>query len=89
MLGPGLRTNGKEAWFGWPTDAKMEQLREAWVDSSDEAERKTLSQDFQRRAFEFVPYVPLGQYVQATAWRTNVTGLVRGPVPVFWNVDKA
>ena len=89
VLGPGLRTNGKDAWFGWPTDAKMEQLREAWVDSSDEAERKTLAQDFQRRAFEFVPYVPLGQYVQATAWRTNVTGLVRGPVPVFWNVDKA
>ena len=88
LLGPGLRTNGKDAWIGWPEDARIEQLRDAWVDSTDAAERKRLSEEIQREAFAFVPFVPLGQYIPSTAYRTNVTGLLRGPVPVFWNVEK-
>jgi peptide/nickel transport system substrate-binding protein len=26
-----LRGNGKDAWFGWPNDEKMEALRNAWI----------------------------------------------------------
>ena len=30
-----IRGTGEKAWFGWPTDAKMEELREAWFNAND------------------------------------------------------
>ena len=84
-----LRGNGKDAWFGWPTDEKMEAMRNAWMDSNDEAERKRLDAEIQLRAFETVPFIPLGQYLPPSAWRSNLDGLLKGAVPVFWNVTKA
>jgi peptide/nickel transport system substrate-binding protein len=35
-----------------------------------------------------VPSIPLGQYVQATAYRTSITGVLNG-FPTFWNVRSA
>jgi peptide/nickel transport system substrate-binding protein len=35
-----------------------------------------------------VPFIPLGQYLPPSAWRSNLTGLLKGAVPVFWNVSK-
>jgi peptide/nickel transport system substrate-binding protein len=84
-----LRGNGKDAWFGWPSDEKVEAMRTAWMDSNDEAERKRLDAEIQARAFETVPFIPLGQYLPPSAWRSNLTGLLKGAVPVFWNVSKA
>jgi len=84
-----LRGNGKDAWFGWPTDDKVEAMRTAWMDSNDDAERKRLDAEIQARAFETVPFIPLGQYLPPSAWRSNLTGVLKGAVPVFWNVSKA
>ena len=88
VLATGLRTNGKDAWIGWPENPKLEALRDAWIDSSDPAEQKRVSDQIQLECLDFVPYIPLGQYIQSTAWRSNLTGLLRGPAPVFWNVRK-
>jgi peptide/nickel transport system substrate-binding protein len=84
-----LRGNGKDAWFGWPSDDKMEAMRTAWMDSTDGAEQKRLDAEIQARAFETVPFIPLGQYLPPSAWRANLTGILKGAVPVFWNVSKA
>ncbi len=89
VLATGLRTNGKDAWVGWPENDKLEALRNAWIDSTDVAEKKRLSEQIQRECFSFVPYIPLGQYLPASAWRNNITGQLRGPAMVFWNVEKA
>ena len=35
-----------------------------------------------------VPSIPLGQYVQPTAYRTALTGVLKG-FPTFWNVRRA
>ena len=88
VLAGGMRTNGKDAWVGWPENAKIEALRDAWIDSTDPAEQKRLAEDLQRECFAYVPYIPLGQYLPAGAWRSTVTGQLRGPAPVFWNVEK-
>ncbi len=88
VLGGGLRANGKDAWVGWPENPKMEALREAWIDSSDPAEQKRISEQLQLECFDFVPYIPFGQYLPASAWRNNITGQLRGPATVFWNVEK-
>lgn len=83
-----MRCSGDKAWFGWPSDDQLEHLRDQWLDSSDPAEKKKLDFAIQARAFEVVPFVPLGQYLPPAAWRSNVSGLLKGALPVFWNVTK-
>ena len=83
-----MRGNGAGAWFGWPTDPEMESMRNAWMDTTDPAEQKRLDAATQLRAFETVPFIPMGQYLPPAAYRKNLTGLLTGAVPVFWNVSK-
>jgi peptide/nickel transport system substrate-binding protein len=83
-----LRGNGKGAWFGWPDDPKAEELRNRWMDTVDAAERRRLDIEIQANAFETVPFIPLGQYLPPAAYRANLTGVLKGAVPVFWNVAK-
>ncbi len=82
-----LRGNGTAASPGWPTDPGMEALRDQWLIAPDEAAQKQLASDMQARAFEDVPYVPLGQNFITTATR-GLTGVLDGFV-MFWNVRKA
>ena len=83
-----LRANGKGAAFGWPTDAGLEALRQQWFDAADLGAQLAIAEQIQRRALEFVPGIPLGQVVMPTAFRENVTGIVRTPYPAFWGVQK-
>jgi peptide/nickel transport system substrate-binding protein len=84
-----LRGNGKSAWFGWPDDPKAEELRNRWMDSKDSAERHRLDAEIQAHAFETVPYIPLGQYLPPAAYSKKLSGVLKGAVPVFWNVTKS
>jgi peptide/nickel transport system substrate-binding protein len=86
-----LNGKGKNGgWFGWPEDAKMEQLRDAFARATSVDEQKKLAADIQKHAYDEVFYLPLGQYVTPAAWRKDLTGVVDGPAtPVFWNIDKA
>jgi peptide/nickel transport system substrate-binding protein len=83
-----LRANGKRAWFGWPTDEKLEELRQQWFDAPDLAAQQAICEQIQRRAFETVPFMPLGQVFLPTAFRKNVTDIVKSPAPLFWGVKK-
>src|SRR5260370_23053601 len=83
-----LRANGAGAWFGWPSDPALEKLRDAWLDTSDEAEQKRLAAEIQARAFETVPYIPTGEYSQHTAFHDNLEGVNVGPALFMWNVSK-
>ncbi|HYZ61626.1 MAG TPA: ABC transporter substrate-binding protein [Acetobacteraceae bacterium] len=88
LVALGIR-NGAAAWIGWPQNETIEQLRAAWIDSPDPAERARLAEGLQRQALEDVTYVPLGRYFQPSAWRRDVTGILRSPAPLFWNVRKS
>jgi peptide/nickel transport system substrate-binding protein len=83
-----LRGTGDKAWFGWPTDAKIEELREAWFNANDAAASKKAADAVQRRAFEFVPFVPTGQFILPTAYRSNISGVIIAPIALLWNVEK-
>ena len=82
-----LRTNGPNAWFGWPTDPAIEALRDEWFAAPDLPAQRRLAEQLQTRAFEVVPYIPLGQYFQPTAYRTSLQGVLSG-FSMFWNVRK-
>ena len=83
-----LRTNGEAAWFGWPKDDKIESLRDAWFTAPDVPAQAKICADIQREAFQTVPYIPMGQYLQPTAYRSNLEGVLQG-FALFWNVKRA
>ena len=89
LLSNPMRSNGSKAWFGWPDDPRIEAAYEAWIDATSDTERRKLEADYQLAAFDSVPIIPCGQYLPHAAWRSNVTGHVKGSAPVFWGVDKA
>ncbi len=82
-----LRGNGDAAWFGWPTIPKLEELRSAWFEAPDLDAQKAIARQIQEVAFQEAPYLPLGQYFQATAYRRGLTGVLKG-LPLFWNVQR-
>jgi peptide/nickel transport system substrate-binding protein len=82
-----LRADGDKAWFGWPDDPKMVQLRDDWVFAADDATRRRLAAELQEEAYRYVSYIPLGQFAIPTAYR-NISGVVAAPVVVMWNVAK-
>jgi peptide/nickel transport system substrate-binding protein len=92
MFNPGvhqsLRGHGQQAWFGWPTIPKIEELRAAWFEAPDQAAQQALGRQIQEVAFQEVPYLPLGQYFQATAYRRDITGVLKG-LPLFWNAQRS
>ncbi|MFL5265603.1 MAG: ABC transporter substrate-binding protein [Stellaceae bacterium] len=83
-----LRANGDKAWFGWPTDEKLEALRTDWLKANDSEARQEIVGKMQERAFEFVPYIPTGQYMNKTAYRKNIKGVIGAPAIFMWNVEK-
>ena len=92
MFNPGvhqsLRGNGQNAWFGWPTIPRIEELRQAWFDAPGLEAQQLIARQIQEVAFQEVPYLPLGQYFQATAYRRGLTGVLKG-LPLFWNVQRS
>ena len=87
-LNPPLPANGDKAWFGWPTDDKLEELRREWLQASDSETRQEIAARVQQRAFETVPYIPTGQYSPKTAYRKNLKGIIIAPALFMWNVEK-
>jgi peptide/nickel transport system substrate-binding protein len=84
-----VRGSGEKAWFGWPTDDKIEALIDAWFKAPDLAAQKRLAADIQVEAYtNNVPYVPTGQFVAPTAYRKNLEGIIIAPVVFLWNVEK-
>jgi peptide/nickel transport system substrate-binding protein len=82
-----LRANGPGAWPGWPASAELEGLRAAWLEAADPDAQRRLAAEAQRRAFADLPYVPLGQFFQPTAYRRSLSGMLKGAT-VFWNVRR-
>jgi len=84
-----LKGNGERAWFGWPTEPRLDKLRSAWFNAEDLATQKKVSAEMQEVAFEALPYIPLGQWSQPTAFRANLSGHLRGGNPMFWNLKRS
>ncbi len=86
-IGTSMSCDGRN-WAGWPCDEQAERLRGAFIEATDEAERKRLAEALQVRLAEVQPYRPLGQADVPYARRANIAGLLPSPVMVFWNVEK-
>ncbi len=83
-----LAANGGAAWFGWPSDDRLEELRSEWLRTDESEARQEIAVEIQRRAFEILPYAPTGQWSPTTAYRENVKGVIICPTLFMWNVEK-
>lgn len=78
---------GDRAWFGWPENARIEALRDEFAQAEGLEAQRAIVEELQQELYDFVPYIPTGQYYQPTAYRDNVTGVLETPVPFFWNIE--
>jgi peptide/nickel transport system substrate-binding protein len=61
---------------GFPCDPEGEALRQAFLQAPDDAARKAAFERPRVRLFQYLPYIPLGQFDVATGWRKEVTGVL-------------
>jgi peptide/nickel transport system substrate-binding protein len=78
----------KSSWFGWPNDPQMEKMRDDYAKETDPAKGKALAEAIQLRALETAQFGWLGQWYGPGAMRNNISGWLKAPVPVMWNVEK-
>jgi peptide/nickel transport system substrate-binding protein len=83
----GIRGSGDSAWFGWPTNPKMEALRDQWFDAPDLKAQQQICREMQALFWQDPPYVPLGMYDQPWAYH-NYLQDVRDGWPQFYGVKR-
>jgi peptide/nickel transport system substrate-binding protein len=83
-----IRANGDKAFFGWPNIPQVETEVAAWYDAQTLEEEKSVARRLNKVALDNAIYAPLGAYLQEQAWRNNVIGIAKGPLPFFWGVSK-
>jgi len=82
-------TKGKSSGYpGWPEDAQIESLRDKFALESKPAGQKQIAEAIQARAYDVVTHIPGGQFRQPVSHNSALTGIVRAPAPLFWNVEK-
>ena len=83
-----IRANGDGAWFGWPNVPEVEKEVTAWFDAKNLEEEKAAARRLNKAALDNVVYAPTGFFLSYQAWRKNVSGIAKGPLPFFWGVSK-
>ena len=83
-----MGAQGDKSLWGWPTDPEMERLRDAYARETDPAQAKALAGAVQARAIETAQYGWLGQWYGPGVARATITGWLKAPVPVMWNIEK-
>lgn len=78
----------KTAWFGWPKDDEIEELRAAFMDATTKEDQMKIVDGIQKRFYEFMPYLNTGQFVTPVAWRNTIKGVPNALLFVAWNIEK-
>ena len=73
-----IRADGLAAFAGWPTSARIESLRAAWLDAGGLDEQRRICTELQMQLWQDVPYIPMGEYWQSTAYRKDLLDVQPG-----------
>ena len=76
------------SWAGFPCDPEGEKLRQAFFAAPDDAGRTSAYAAFHRRMWEFLPYIPTGQFDVTSAHHRNIQGMLDAPFIAYWNIEK-
>ena len=78
-----------KAWWGWPCDPRLEELRSEWALATTLEARKKIAQQIQVVATDDVIYIPWGVWKTPSAMRVSLKNMLKVPDSiVFWNVEK-
>lgn len=69
-------------------DPGAADLRQAFLNASTDGTRHDALAQLQQRLLEAQPSRILGQFEQASLWRSNITAPRPAAVTVFWNIAK-
>jgi len=83
-----IRSKGELMQNGWSTNPSIEAEVAAWYAATSVDEEKLIARRLNKAAFDHVVYAPLGMCLRHFAWRKNLAGVGRGPMPFFWGVSK-
>ena len=79
--------NPDAGWFGWATDAELEEARAAFATAGSAEEKLALATKAQERLWAIGASGQLGQFFVPVAYRNTVQGLIKSPVQFFWNIS--
>ena len=82
-----VRGLGRNGPFGWPTSERIEALRDEFMDAATLPDQQRISRDIQLQAWQDVPYIPTGAWMQPFAFRRTITDMLNG-FPLFHNIRK-
>jgi peptide/nickel transport system substrate-binding protein len=85
VVNPNLDGRGEVGYPGWTKDDTMEGLRDQFASEPDAAKRAQIAQAIQKRAYEQVFYVPLGEVIEYKAFDAKMGKLVDAQLPLFWS----
>ena len=83
-----IRGNGLSAWFGWPTNPKLDALYDTWFEAPDIAAQRKIIDEMQAVFWQDPPYAPMGMFDQPTAFHRYIQD-VRDGWPQFYGLKKA
>lgn len=83
-----VRGLGRNGPFGWPESARIEALRDEFMVAESLSEQQRLTREIQMQAWQDVPYIPTGAWMQPFAFRRTITDMLNG-FPLFHNIRKA
>lgn len=84
---PATHLGLSSAFPGWPKIDRIEALRDSWVNAGDAAAQREIARRIQLAVWQDVPFIPLGEYFQLTAFRKELQGVQKG-LPQFLNVRR-
>ena len=84
-----VQGNGYSGQSGWWSNQDAQNLVAAWVREPDAAARRRIALNLGHLAMMEAATIPLGTYVERTAFRRTITGIIPGPCPYPWNVRPA
>jgi peptide/nickel transport system substrate-binding protein len=76
------------ASMGIPCDEQGEALRQTVLAAQTDTARKAAFDAFQTHAWDFIPYIPGGQFDINNAYAKNVSGVLDGYVINYWNIER-
>ncbi|NUH67172.1 ABC transporter substrate-binding protein [Sulfitobacter sp. S0837] len=79
---------GDDAWFGWPDDPEIEELRKKFMKAEGAEAQKAVAVEIQKHVMDNVNYIMMGEYLIPQARRNAIQNMIPSPVPVFWNMTK-
>ena len=88
LANTGLAYNCVASYPGWVCDPEQTTLLRQLSEAATPEDKTRLADALQARFHDNVNYILGGQFSTPFAWRADLEGVIRFPIPVFWNISR-